>query len=127
MSGINRIVIMAQGAYYVITGSWPLVSYATFEAITGPKTDKWLVHTVGLLLVAVGAALLTGARRASPSAETLVLAAASACAFIAIEIFYVARSVIGPIYLADAVLQVCMLALYGWVFMTGRQRASIQA
>ena len=39
-----------QGGYYLIMGAWPLVSLETFEMVTGPKTDHWLVQTVGALV-----------------------------------------------------------------------------
>ena len=44
----------AQGGYYAITGVWPLVHMRSFEAVTGPKQDHWLVHTVAGLLVVNG-------------------------------------------------------------------------
>jgi hypothetical protein len=31
----------AQGAYYVLSGLWPLLSRRSFETLPGPKTD-WL-------------------------------------------------------------------------------------
>jgi hypothetical protein len=122
---IDRIVVVAQAFYYVVTGLWPLVSYATFEAVTGPKTDRWLVHTIGLLLVAIGAALFAGARRTAPGVETLVLAACCASAFIAIEVFYVLNGVIAPVYLGDAIVQLCMLLAYGWSFATRRKNTRL--
>jgi hypothetical protein len=33
-----------------MTGLWPLVSIGTFQQVTGPKTDLWLVKTVGVLI-----------------------------------------------------------------------------
>ena len=102
---MTRIVLFCQGLYYVLSGFWPLVSMSTFEAVTGPKTDDWLVHSVGLLLGAIGAALLLGARRAAPGAETLTLALGAALALIAVEVFYVASETISSIYLIDAALE----------------------
>ena len=37
-------MLAAQGALYVVTGVWPLLHMASFEAVTGPKTDDWLVR-----------------------------------------------------------------------------------
>ena len=74
-----------QGLYYLVTGLWPLIHLASFEAVTGPKTDDWLVKMVGLLAAAIGAALLTAARQSSRgSSEILVLAVGSAGAFAAV-------------------------------------------
>jgi hypothetical protein len=52
------LVALAQGAYYLLTGVWPLLSLRTFELVTGPKTDDWLVRTVGVLVLAVVLAVL---------------------------------------------------------------------
>jgi hypothetical protein len=43
-----------QAAYYLMTGLWPLFHRRSFEAVTGPKTDYWLVRTVGVLVAAIG-------------------------------------------------------------------------
>lgn len=56
---VNRIGI-AQGVYYLMTALWPFFSLRTFIAVTGPKTDVWLVKTVGSLLVVIGIALIVG-------------------------------------------------------------------
>jgi hypothetical protein len=36
-------VALVQGAFYVATGVWALVDLDSFMAVTGPKTDLWLV------------------------------------------------------------------------------------
>ncbi len=43
-----------QGIYYVATGLWPILNMRSFEMVTGPKRDKWLVKTVGALITAIG-------------------------------------------------------------------------
>lgn len=53
----RRRLIAFQAAYYLAMGLWPLVQLPSFEAVTGPKTDDWLVHMVGLLAGVIGAAL----------------------------------------------------------------------
>jgi hypothetical protein len=62
-----------QGAFYVATGVWPLIDIDSFQAVTGPKADLWLVYTVGGLIAAVGAVVLTAAwsRRVSPETGPL--------------------------------------------------------
>jgi hypothetical protein len=97
---------LAQGLYFVATGVWPLVSMRTFERVTGPKTDDWLVRTVGVVVAVVGAALLAGARRRRPSPEQAVLALGSSLGLAAVEAVEVGRGRISRIYLADAVGEV---------------------
>jgi hypothetical protein len=73
----GRIALLVQGGYYVATGIWPLLSMRSFERITGPKIDKWLVKTVGLLVTAIGATILLGSKRKLPSPDVRLLATAS--------------------------------------------------
>jgi hypothetical protein len=122
---VRRFAIAIQGLYYLATGVWPLVSLDTFEAVTGPKTDHWLVHTVGVLAAAIGTALLVGARRGVPGAETVVLACGAALAFAGIDIVYVIRGAIRQIYLADAAVQgvILLAVLIGLVGRRGRAGA----
>ena len=59
-AGLAPALALAQGAYYLLTGVWPLVSIGTFQRLTGPKADRWLVKTVGVLVGALAAWALTG-------------------------------------------------------------------
>lgn len=84
-----------QGAYYLVTGLWPIVHFASFEALTGPKRDRWLVRTVGLLAAVIGLTLL---RR---PAESRQLADLSAGAFAAADVMAVGAGQL-PTFLVDA-------------------------
>ena len=97
-------VLQVQGAYYVVSGLWAVVDRRGFETVTGRKTDYWLVRMVGLLAAAIGVSLLTGARSARLSSETTVLGVAAGVSFTAVDLAYVARRRISPIYLGDAVI-----------------------
>lgn len=33
----------APGLFTIVGGLWPLLSMRTFEAVTGPEADRWLV------------------------------------------------------------------------------------
>jgi hypothetical protein len=88
---------LAHGLYYVLTGLWPIISMRSFEAVTGPKRDGWLVRMVGLLAVVIGLAVLRGRERPDP-----ILAVGAPLAFAAIDATYVARGRISRVYLAEA-------------------------
>ena len=103
-------VLGLQAAYYLVTGIWPWISMRTFEAVTGPKTDDWLVQTVGALVIAIGLALAVAAWKRDRSAPTITLSAASAAAFIVVDVVFVVSGTIRPIYLADAVVEAAILA-----------------
>ncbi len=100
-----------QSGYYGVTGIWPILHLPSFEAITGPKVDDWLVHMVGLLAAAIG--LVLGAatlRNRVRSPDVVLLAIASAAAFASIDIWYGGTGHISSIYLADACVQIGLIA-----------------
>ena len=102
---VNRIEI-AQGVYYLLTALWPFLSLRTFIAVTGPKTDVWLVKTVGGLLVVIGIALIVGSNSEEIKPNTICLGVFSALALALIDIYYaLRRKIISKIYLGDAVVE----------------------
>ncbi|MBV9232581.1 MAG: hypothetical protein JO030_00950 [Candidatus Eremiobacteraeota bacterium] len=103
-----RNVLRAQGGYYVLSGLFPLVSMAAFERVTGPKSDRWLVQTVGLLAASIGASLLIGALEEEPDPAVLVLAVTSALSFAGIDVAHTLRRRISPVYLADGAVQLLL-------------------
>jgi hypothetical protein len=104
------LLSLVQGWYYLLTGIWPLVHYPSFEAVTGPKTDVWLVKTVGVLIIPIGLALIAG--RKKPEFPIVLLATASAAGFAGIDIYYSLSGTIKWIYLLDAAAQIMLLI--GW-------------
>ena len=103
-------VALLQGSYYLITGLWAIVHIESFQKITGPKTDLWLVKTVGLLLAVIGAGLLLAASRQQFEPAVVLIAMGSAAALIAIELVYVAKRTISRIYLLDAAIEAGLIA-----------------
>jgi len=105
---------LAQAGYYVATGLWPIVSPRTFQAVTGRKTDVWLVQTVGALIGVVGATLAVAARDRRQGTSTVrTLALGSALSLAAVDVYFVARRRIPPIYLLDGVIELGLVA--GWL------------
>ncbi len=100
---VSAYVLLIQGLYYVLTGIWPLVSIDTFQMVTGPKTDLWLVQTVGVLIGVIGLVMLAAIWRGWATAEVVLLATGSALALMGIDIVFVVWQVISRIYLLDAV------------------------
>jgi energy-converting hydrogenase Eha subunit E len=107
-----RSLAVAQGLYFLATGVWPLVSIRTFEAVTGPKADDWLVKTVGVQVAVVGAVLVLAGSRGEVSPEIVALATGSALGLMGIDVWYVARGVIPRIYLMDAACELVLSALW---------------
>ena len=65
-----------------------------------------------LAVVAISLALLTGAWRRAPSAALIVLAISAAVGLTSIDVIYVARGALLPIYLGDALVEVALIC--GW-------------
>jgi len=121
-------LLTGQGLYYMLTGLWPIISIRSFEAVTGPKTDHlptgrdsdhWLIMTVSVLVLAIAFALLIGAWKRRATAELKVLAIAAALGLAAIDVIYVVRQVIAPVYLIDAVIEAVLLL--SWLTIVARR------
>jgi hypothetical protein len=124
-----QLVVGAQGIYFFVFGAWPIIDIHSFQAVTGPKTDHlatgnendhWLVLTVGALITVIGATLLIAAYFRHYSLEIAFLAGTSAIALATIEVIYVYRKVIAPIYLADAAIE--LLFCLFWIVYALRAR-----
>jgi uncharacterized membrane protein YhfC len=103
---------LIQGIYFLITGIWPLLHIDSFQKITGPKTDLWLVKTVGALVTVVGAVLSLAAWQQRVSPLIRLLAIGNALALGAIDVIYVARRRIRPVYLLDALLEAAFIVAW---------------
>ena len=110
-------VALVQGIYFFVTGIWPLVSMETFLKITGPKTDLWLVKTVGSILAVIGAVLILAQVNGEITASIVVLAMGSAFSLAVVEMVYVAKQVIPIIYLGDAFLELLLIAWWAFRFV----------
>ena len=111
-----RNLALIQGAFYLATGVWPLIDIVSFQIVTGPKTDLWLVRTVGVLVSVVGAVLLVARRNRRITSEIILLAVGSALGLAAIDLRYALAGRISAVYLADAVVEIGLAILWwlGW-------------
>ena len=98
----------AHGLSNVLGGAWPLLHMRSFEAVLGPKTDRWLVRTVAGLLVANGVVQL----RANGPAEVRQAARigiGTAAVLLLVDLRYAVPGRISRMYLLDAVAEA------GWI------------
>jgi hypothetical protein len=105
-----RTITILQSYYYIFTGLWPVFHMASFEKITGKKTDKWLVKQVGLLAAAIGIALLF-----AKYADKRIIAIPAAAAFMLIDFYYALAKTIPKVYMADGLIQIIFLVT--WIFV----------
>ena len=106
------VMAKIHGAFNISGGLWPLIHLRSFEAVFGPKADRWLEYTVAGLLTAVGyAQWRAGTTGDWPHARRLDLA--SATTLLAIDLIYVPRGRIRWTYLIDAAEEAGLIA--GWI------------
>jgi hypothetical protein len=103
---------LIQGVFYMLTGLWPLIDIVSFQIITGPKVDLWLVRTVGVLVTVIGAVLLSASRSRRINREILLLAVGSALGLAGIDLVYALSGRISAIYLADAAAEIALASLW---------------
>ena len=121
---LERSLCWGQGVYYLLTGLWPIISVESFQQVTGRKTDHlvtgrdadhWLLNSVSALIVANAVVFLAAAWRGRISIDVRNLAVATAVALTSIDVIYVYRRAIFPIYLADAFVEIVLIL--GWLFL----------
>ena len=92
---------------------WPLAHRRSFEWVTGRKTDFWLAQAVGATVAAIGLGLAQAASRRQPIAPELrTIGVASAVGLTLIDVIFVARRRISPVYLLDAAAETALVL--GW-------------
>jgi hypothetical protein len=109
------------GTVNLVGGAWPLLHRRSFEAVFGPKSDRWLMYTVAGLLTSVGYAQLSAS---TPEHWTHArrLGVLTASTLLVIDLIYVPRGVIRKTYLLDAVAEAALIA--GWAFVSRPTEAS---
>jgi hypothetical protein len=95
----------SHGLFNAVGGLWPLLSMRSFEAVTGPKADRWLVRTVAMLMVANGVVQWRGAASGRGLAAAREIGIGTAASLGAIDLAYAVPGRISRIYLVDAVLE----------------------
>jgi hypothetical protein len=109
---LRRLMAAGQGSYYLTSGVWPLLHMPSFEFVTGPKRDRWLVKTVGVLVAISGTVQLRAAGR-EVSDDVRLLSVGSAVGLAAIDIVYWRKGVISAVYLLDAAAELALVG--GWL------------
>lgn len=110
-----RIVLWVQTSYYFLTALWGIIDINSFMAVTGPKTDVWLVKTVSVLLLAISFSFLSALFSKTNEWPTIFLAAGCCISFAFIDFYYSAKGTISAIYSLDGIVQLILLA--GWLIV----------
>jgi hypothetical protein len=90
-----KTIITFQGLYYVVIAIWPLVHIKSFEFVTGPKKENWLVYTVSVLLIAYSGTIFYGMTKTDfPSPELVTLSMLNAIGLTCIDVIFVMKKTI---------------------------------
>ena len=118
---MTSLVSKGHAAYFILGSLWPLVSSKTFQMVTGPKKDVWLVKTVALLLTVIGAVIGRAGAKDRVTPEIRALGIGSAASLVIIDVWYVAQGRIRKVYLLDALGNTLLIG--GWI-ATIRERGN---
>jgi hypothetical protein len=118
-----KTVAGLQATYYLATGLWPVLHLESFEAVTGGKTDDWLVQSFGLLVIVIALALARGLFRSEERA-TLWLGLTAAIGLVVTDVL--AAQHVSAVYATDAVIEGAFAI--GWLYVRSRlQRPEVRS
>lgn len=110
---LMKAVTTAQAWYFIPFSIWGLLHIRSFMWVTGKKTDVWLVKTVCLLLVTVGAVIGRAGQNGRVTPEIAALGIGSSASLVIIDVWYVSKGRIRWVYLLDAVANGGLIG--GWL------------
>jgi hypothetical protein len=112
----------AQGFFCLVLGLWPVVSFQSFQSVTGQKPDHWLLSLAGMLLAGIGSSMLIAAIRRDIAFEVFAIGLVTALSLACTDIVFVIERSIPAVYLLDAVAESLFVTL--WVFAIREMRRS---
>lgn len=115
-----KVLLLAQGVYSLLTALWGLIDIESFMAITGPKSDVWLVKTVSVLIIPISLCLLSYLFTRSGFTQAAIVGITSAIGLGAIDFYYSLRDVISKVYLGDGFMQVLFLLMWAVVIILSK-------
>lgn len=113
--GIYKALLWIQGVYTLLTALWGLIDIDSFMAVTGPKTDIWLVKTVSTVLLAIAITLISYIYVKSDPLPAILLGFFTSAGLAAIDFYYSGRDVISPVYALDGMAEV--LFALAWIYL----------
>lgn len=108
----TKTVLLIQGLFYFISALWPLVHIRSFEKVTGPKTDHWLVYTVAVMILSSALVFLSAATGPfMVGKEVIILSLSNTLVLSGIDILFVFKKNISKVYLLDALAELALAVM----------------
>lgn len=108
----TKTVLLIQGLFYLMTAIWPLVHIRSFEKITGPKQEHWLVYTVAVMILCSSLVFLSAATGPfMVGKEVIILSLSNIIALAGIDIVFVFKRIISKVYLLDALAELALAVM----------------
>jgi hypothetical protein len=98
-------VARLHGLFNIAGGLWPLVHLGSFEAVLGPKVDRWLVYTVAGLMASIGSAQLSSTADGPSLKQARRMGMGCALTLASVDLVYAPRRRISRMYLVDALAE----------------------
>jgi hypothetical protein len=111
------------GVANIAGGLWPLIHLRSFEAVLGPKVDRWLVYSVAGLLVSIGAAQVASSDDDAGVRQARRLGVGTALTLGAVDLVYASRRRISRMYLVDAAMEAAWLLAWAGTLTTDKSRS----
>jgi hypothetical protein len=122
---IYQALLWVQGLYTIATAVWGVIDIESFMAVTGPKTDLWLVKTFSALLFGIGLAMILEAVFLSRAVPLLILFLLNSVVLAFADLYYGLTGEISRAYVVDGVAQV-IFAL-AWLFVLSQLKVMLDS
>lgn len=108
-----NIISYVQILYFLLTAAWPFVHLESFLAVTGPKTDLWLVKTVALLLLPY-ILLIVYIEKIKNSPFIMLSIILGSLGLAGIDLYYYVKGIIRWVYLIDFALELIFIIYWAY-------------
>lgn len=99
---VYSLLLWVQGIYTLLTALWGILDIDSFMAVTGPKTDTWLVKTVSVVLAAIGITMTVHASvKVGNMLPATVLGLATSLGLAIIDFYSSGNGTISMVYAID--------------------------
>lgn len=101
----RRRALLAQGAYYVVTGVWPLLHFSSYSRAVAIHTLPFQAHVFGAVMIVIGGYLIEAARHGPPEGAPTLLGIAVAAAIAVISLFWLTATPVLSVLWLDLVAE----------------------